>query len=371
MAATICDILSAAAALLGAPGATDAIGLGDTLGGKRRIAVLLVDGMGRHLLDDLAADAPLLAAAAAGTAGRLDTLECVFPSTTPTNLVSLGTGVAPGQHGVLGFTVNVPGTERVLIHIIWHDDPPPHRWQPVPTWFARLNAAGIPARAVLPAPFLESGLTAAAYGGAELIGTGNGDDYAQVLLDTLHRGPGLVYGYLSAVDTAAHRFGIGSPQWRAAAAYADTVVARLLDGLPDDAALLITADHGGLNITESDRIDLDAEPALLTGVRVVAGEPRVRYLHTAPGAAPDVQAAWSERLTGYADVQTREEAIDAGLFGPVDEEFLPRIGDLVVTCTGAGAVMVTAHEPPQISEMIGFHGAKTAVEMTIPLISFG
>ena len=69
---------------------------------------------------------------------------CTFPSTTPTSLTSLGTGVPPGQHGILGFTVNVPGTERVLNHIFWRDDPAPADWQPVPTWFERLRDAGVP-----------------------------------------------------------------------------------------------------------------------------------------------------------------------------------------------------------------------------------
>ncbi|WP_253851643.1 alkaline phosphatase family protein, partial [Mycobacterium sp. 1423905.2] len=59
--------------------------------------------MGRHLLPQLAADAPLLAAVLRGELGRLQPLDCTFPSTTPTSLVSLGTGAQPGQHGVLGF----------------------------------------------------------------------------------------------------------------------------------------------------------------------------------------------------------------------------------------------------------------------------
>ena len=95
----------------------------------------------------------------AGRVGRVDELSCTLPSTTPTSLVSLGTGVPPGEHGVLGFTVNVPGTDRVLTHIVWRDDPPPATWQPVPTLYARAAAAGIDRAVVLPALFAGSGLT--------------------------------------------------------------------------------------------------------------------------------------------------------------------------------------------------------------------
>ena len=117
-AGSICDVLPAAAALLGAPGATDSLGLAESVGPVDRVAVVLVDGMGWHLLPELADDAPLLASVLAGDTGRLSELTCTFPSTTPSSLVSLATGARPGEHGVLGFTLNVPGTDVVLNHIL-------------------------------------------------------------------------------------------------------------------------------------------------------------------------------------------------------------------------------------------------------------
>lgn len=371
MAGSICDILPSVAALLGAPDGVDTLGLTEQIGSPRRVVVLLVDGMGTELLPAMAPVAPTLAAVLAGQFGHIHRLECTFPSTTPTSLVSLGTGVRPGEHGVLGFTLNVPGTEKVLIHIFWTDDPPPTRWQPVPTWFARLNGSGISARAVLSEHFIGSGLTTAAYGGAWFRGVGKHADYATELLEEIAAGPGLIFGYTNALDAAAHLHGIGSPQWRAAAAYVDVLLARLIDGLPDDTVLLVTADHGGLNVPADARIDFDADPALSAGVRVVAGEPRVRYLHTEPGAATDVTAAWRERLAGRAEVLSRDAAITAGMFGPVREEFRERIGDVVAICTGDTAIVASEHEPALITTMIGFHGAGTPAEMLIPLIVLG
>jgi Type I phosphodiesterase / nucleotide pyrophosphatase len=336
----------------------------------RRVAVVLVDGMGWHLLPMLAADAPLLASVLAHDAGRLDELVCTFPSTTPTSLASLCTGASPGQHGILGFTVKVPGTGRVLNHIFWRDDPPAAQWQPVPTWFERLQQAGVAARAVLPAAFLGSGLTEAVYRGAQLHPARSDDDYACLVAGQLRAGPGLLYAYTAELDTAAHLFGIDSPQWHAAAAHVDTLLTRLVEALPSDAALLITADHGGLNVPPQARIDLDADPALQAGVRAVAGDPRVRYLHTEPGATTDVLVAWSELLAGRAEVRSRDDAVDAGLFGPVRTEHLPRIGDVVVTCTGDTAVLATGHEAAEVANLVAFHGASTPAELAIPLITF-
>ncbi|BBX74308.1 alkaline phosphatase family protein [Mycobacterium shinjukuense] len=370
MPGSICDVLPAAAALLEVPGAVDRLALADWVGDVDRIAVVLVDGMGWHLLPELADDAPLLASVVTGDAGRLRQLVCTFPSTTPTSLVSLGTGATPGEHGILGFTVNIPGTNRVLNHIRWRDDPPQAQWQPLPTWFERLTHTGVSARAVLPAWFIGSGLTAAAYRGAQFHPTRRGEDYAQRLADELAAAPGLVFGYIADLDTAAHVFGIGSCQWHAAATVVDTLLTRLVEGLARSAALLITADHGGLNVPDDARVDLDADPRLTAGVRVVAGEPRVRYLHTEPGAASDVLATWREVLGGRANVCGREQAVATGVFGPVHPRHLPRIGDVVVTCTTATAVLATGHEPPETARLIGFHGGATDAEMAIPLIVF-
>jgi Type I phosphodiesterase / nucleotide pyrophosphatase len=371
MPGSICDVLPTAAALLQMPGALDCLGLTESVAEQvDRVAVVLVDGMGWHLLPELAAHAPLLADVLGGGSGSLTELSCTFPSTTPTSLVSLGTGAQPGQHGILGFTLNVPGTDRVLNHIRWRDDPPPSQWQPLPTWFERLSQHGFGTRAVLPAAFIGSGLTDAAYRGAQFHPTQHTDDYAEQLSDELAAAPGLVYGYTADLDTAAHVFGVGSAHWHEAAARVDALLTRLLDTLPPRTALLVTADHGGLNVAPEARIDLDADPRLAEGVRVVAGEPRVRYLHTEPGAAADVHATWSALLDGRARVYRRAQAVATGMFGPVDPRHLARIGDVVVVCTDGSAVLATAHEAPESALLIGFHGGPTDVEMAIPLIVF-
>ena len=176
---------------------------------------------------------------------------------------------APGSHRAStaswAFTVKLPDTDRVLNHISWRDDPPATQWQPVPTWFERLRRAGVGARAVLPAAFVGSGLTEAAYRGAQFVAAKTDDDYAQLVVDQLRAAPGLVYAYTAALDTAAHVFGIGSAEWHAAGAYVDALLTRLVEALPPDAALLITADHGGLNVPRHRRIDLDADSRLSAG----------------------------------------------------------------------------------------------------------
>ncbi|GGL96577.1 alkaline phosphatase family protein [Micromonospora yangpuensis] len=361
------DVLPSALAVLGVPGAVDRLGLAPRLAGVRRIAVLLVDGLGWYQIPVAAPHAPTLAGLAA-TAGR--PIVTGFPSTTPTSLVTLGTGVAPGEHGVLGFRVRVPGSDRVLSHIEWGDDPDPARWQPVPTQLQRARAAGVTTTVVSRPEHGGSGLTLAANRGGDFRGAADLDALAVELLTALAAGTGptLVSGYHPDVDRWGHVTGVDSPHWRVAVAELDALLARLVDGLPADAALLVTADHGQLNIPVEHRFDVDADPLLRAGVRLVTGEPRVRYLHVEPGAEHDVLAAWSATLGAAARVLTRDEAVATGWFGPVAPEHLARLGDVVVICRDTHAVVATRSEPPMASRLVGYHGADTAVEMTVPLL---
>ncbi|ASW57861.1 alkaline phosphatase family protein [Plantactinospora sp. KBS50] len=355
-------------AALGVPGSADPLGLADRLAGVRRIAVLLVDGLGWYQLPLAAAHAPTLGELA--RAGRW--LTSGFPSTTPTSLVSLGTGAPPGAHGVLGFRVRVPGTDRVLCHVDWRDDPDPRGWQPLPTVWARAAAAGVAVTVASRPEYAGSGLTEAANAGGRYAPVTGPAALAETMLAALGAGTGptLVYGYHPELDQCGHRYGVDSADWRSAAAGLEEALARLVDGLPPDAALLVTADHGQLNVPAQGRFDLDADPRLRAGLRLVAGEPRVRYLHVRPGAVEDVRATWAGVLGDAARVLDRAEAVAAGWFGPVPAAHLERIGDLVVVCRGTSVVVHPSVSPAE-AWLVGFHGSLTAAEMAIPLLVAG
>ena len=371
MSGALVDVLPSALAVLGMPGVEDRLALRTRVGDAAQVAVLLVDGLGHHLLPAAAEQAPMLHNVLAGTAGALDELSCGFPSTTPTSLVSLGAGVLAGAHGILGFTVNVPGTDRVLTHIMWRDDPPPAQWQPVPTLFARAVAEGISCTVVSRPEFEGSGLTVSAYAGARFVGAERSEDLAASMLAELRAGVRLVYGYHPSLDTVAHLHGIDSSQWRRGARSVGRLIERIVEGLPTGAALLVTADHGAIDVPAGSRYDAGSDARLMAGVRLVAGEARARYLHTVAGADGDVIATWREVLGSAALVVTRDEAIESGWFGAVPDAHRGRIGDVVVVCQGDAVVLATGYEPEAVAKLVAFHGAMTPEETAIPLISFG
>jgi hypothetical protein len=349
--ATLADVLPGAAAALGVPVdrgdlPADPLDLTSALGGARRVAVLLIDGLGADLVRAHADLAPTLASLSS-PAGDL---SAPCPSTTPVSLATLGTGLPPGAHGILGFVTAVPGESgaagepRTLNHVQWGDDPDPDVWQAQRTVFERATAAGVPATAV-----------------------SHGDLCALVLRSLAATPRALVYGYVPELDLTGHVRGIGSAAWRAQLAFVDRVVEELVAGLPEDAALAVTADHGMLDVPDDTRFDLDEHPGLADGVRLLAGEPRARYVHAEPGAAPDVLDRWREVLGDRAWVGSREEAVASGVFGPVDDGVAERIGDVVALARGTWALITPTREPGP-SRLIGYHGSLTATELAIPLL---
>jgi hypothetical protein len=368
-ATTLADVLPGAAAALGVPIArgdlpADPLDLTAALAGARRVMVLLIDGLGADLLRTHADLAPTLAA----LAHPVGDLSAPCPSTTPVSLATLGTGLPPGSHGILGFVTDVPGEDRTLNHVQWADDPDPDLWQPRRTVFQQAEDAGVATTAVGPYAYARSGLTRAVYRGATYTGAVSHGDLCALALGSLAATPhALVYGYIPELDLTGHVRGIDSPSWRAQLTLVDAVVEQLVAGLPDDAALLVTADHGMLDVPAATRLDLDGQPALGDGVRVLAGEPRARYVHTVPGAADDVLARWRELLGDRAWVATRGEAVDSGVFGPVDEALAARIGDVVALARGSWA-LITPEREPGPSRLAAYHGSLTATELAIPLL---
>jgi len=368
-ATTLADVMPGAATALGVPVQrgdlpADPLGLAAALAGARRVMVLLVDGLGADLLRAHADLAPTLAA----LARPVGDLSAPCPSTTPVSLATLGTGLPPGSHGILGFVTDIPGADRTLNHVQWADDPDPDVWQARPTVFEQADAAGVPTTAVGPYAYAGSGLSRAVYRGASYTGAVSHGDLVALALRSLAATPrALVYGYIPELDLTGHVRGIDSPSWRAQLSLVDAVVEQLVDGLPDDAALLVTADHGMLDVPAGARFDLDAEPALADGVRVLAGEPRARYVHAVPGAEEDVLQRWREVLGDRAWVVGRDEAAASGVFGPVDDAVAARIGDVVALARGSWA-MVTPEREPGPSRLTAYHGSLTATELAIPLL---
>jgi hypothetical protein len=370
--ASLADLACSLLASLGLPGEPNPLGLP----AARRVCLLVIDGLGWQLLRDHPADAPFLSALA--MSGR--PLTAGFPATTVTSLGSLGIGRPPGQHGLLGYQVAVPGEGWLLNALRWDRRVDPLRWQQAPTIFERATKAGIAAFRVAHRSLWRTGLSAAAMRGARYY---PGDTAGALVASAaaalrapragareVPGAPALAVVYCGDLDATGHDRGCASAAWRYQLGHIDLLARQLADALPAGAVLYVTGDHGMVDVAQPDRVDADALPQLRDGVALLGGEPRARHVYAVPGAAADVLAAWRDTLGPAAWVACREEAIAAGWFGAVDSAFAARIGDVVAAAAGTCAVVATRAEPRE-SALVGMHGSLTAAEQLVPLLSCG
>lgn len=358
---SLSQVLISVGAASGAPAWDNVLGLPPA----PRYVVFLVDGLGLRLLQKYRDQAPYLSSLLDGSATET---TCGLPSTTATSLTSIGTGAAPGRHGVVGYTSRIPGTQRLINALKWDDEVPPLQWQPHRTVFERLHDAGVTASVVNDAAFEHSGLTLCSQRGVPYHGLDSVWQRLDVLVDVCESAPrSVTYGYESRLDHTGHESGCDSERWRERLSAIDTELAQIRDALPDDAALLVTADHGMVDLPPQNRFEVDDVPALVEDVVLIGGEARFRHVYTRSGAADDVADRWQEVCGHRAVILTREAAEAAQWFGPVDDAVRPRIGDVVVAALDDFAVFSTRQFPVE-HKMVGFHGSITDEEMLVPML---
>lgn len=342
----------------------------------QRACVVLLDGVGAELLAEVAADTavkiPFLRSLVASdpVAGLPAVLHSGAPTTTATAMGSLGTGLPPGQHGLLGYQVRDPQRGVLLNQLRWDPYTNPLQWQPHPTIFAFLAADGVAVTRIGEPSFDGSGLTVAAHRGGDFIGAKKFSDRVDATVSVLTEpGRAVVYLYWGAVDGAGHEFGWRSPQWRTALAEVDAELARLASSLPAGTLLAITADHGMVDVPHAVRFDIATQPNLRQGVGILGGEPRMVQLYCLAGQTAGVAARFQDAVGDRGVVVTRDEAIAAGWFGPVSSRVEGRLGDVLIAARSNAAVIDSAAASKKLLALIGHHGSLTAAEQLVPLLT--
>ena len=340
----------------------------------RHAVVLLVDGMGAHNLKARLGHARVLA----GAFSKASVIQSGFPTTTAAAIAGLTTGKRSGQHGLVGYSALDPVNDRVLHQLSgWDALTDPAVWQRMPTIFERASEHGFTVVSVGSARYRTSGFTKAVLRGARYIAANSLADRIHAAVEVGHSSatPSLTYVYAPELDMAGHANGWQSPQWTHALESLDAALAGVVPSLASDQGLLVTADHGMIDIPRESHVLFDSQPELLEGIAHIAGEPRCLQLHFEAGLETDLRAAvldrWRESESGRAWVASRDEAIAAGWFGEVDPEVRPRIGDIVVAARKAIAYYDSREAQAKGRNMIGQHGSWSDEELRVPLLRYG
>jgi predicted AlkP superfamily pyrophosphatase or phosphodiesterase len=320
-----------------------------------QVVVLLVDGLGWRAIEEHPDLMPTLAAMDGGA------ITTVVPSTTATALTSVATGLAPAQHGIVGYRMMVDGDVLNVLRWTMRDGARP----PDPFDVQRHTAfMGREVPVVTRAEFQRSGFTQAHLRGARFIGWHTNAMLIEECVRCVNEGERVVYGYYPGVDTIAHIYGLHDATYYRELRDTDQLIAQLRAALPSHAALLVTSDHGQVHLERESWIELDGVAPL---VDAMAGDGRFRYLYARKGAARELHERARDLAGDDAWVWSRRELLDEGLLGTDATGSIPgRIGDVVLASRRAVAFVDPA-VPNEVRLRSG-HGSLTADEMLVPLV---
>lgn len=331
--------------------------LPDTARDAEQVVLLVLDGLGWNQLCDRAVVAPTLTSMTGAP------ITTVAPSTTATALTSITTGTAPGEHGVVGYRIAIG--RSVLNVLRWSADGrdarstiPPNTVQSIEPFLAQRPPV------ITRAEFADSGFTRAHLDRVRLRGWRVASTLVVEVAEALRRREPFVYAYYDGIDKIAHEYGLGI-HFDAEVAAADRLVGDLLDVLPPGAVLLVTSDHGQVEVGE-DLVTPD--PAVLSHVDLQSGEGRFRWLHARPGRSAGLLESAIEHHSDRAWVVSREQVVDEGWFGPaVGDDAIARLGDVALVARDTAAFVDPADGG--LFRLVARHGSMTSDEVWVPLLS--
>jgi Type I phosphodiesterase / nucleotide pyrophosphatase len=313
-----------------------------------RLAVVLLDAFGmafvrRH------GEHPFLRRLA------IEPLASQFPTTTTAHLTTLSTGLPVAEHGLYEWRVYDPGLDAVIVPLRMgyaHDEREPLPLEgsellPPERWFAG-------ATVLMPAAIAHSPWSAASLAGARVVAYDN----LGAGLARLGEQPGLSYLYWDGIDATGHRHGPASAEFDAACLAALDALER---HLPRDLPVLVTADHGQVDLTAFDELDV-VWPGLLGHLRHdragrtlwPAGSGRDCFLHV--DDPETVVAELAARLGERADVRLAAE-----LFPDAGPRLTARLADVCVLPT-PGRMAWLAAFPTRERRWRGAHGGLDPAE---------
>lgn len=347
------------------------LALQDTELAQRPVALMIIDGMGFNFLQQFP-DSCLF-----------QHLHCrltsVFPTTTATAVTGLALGVPAQQHGITGWYTYFQELGMVAM-------PLPFMPRGGGQTFDR---QGIHARDLLAAkPLLpqldrpvsfaspwyisDSPYSRGLFGVVRQRPHQDLDDFFDQVAEGLSCADNaLVWGYWTELDALAHEYGIDSLEVHEHFLEIDAGFRRLLKRLHgQNALLLVTADHGFINTTPEQRLQLEDHPQLAECLRLpLCGEPRVAFCYLKPGFEAQFDRYVREQLGHCLEVYPSQQLLEQHFFGlgepaPV---LAQRIGDRVLLPKGNWVIKDRLLSEKPFSQ-IGVHGGLSEDELYVPLI---
>ena len=360
-----------------------------------KVIFFFLDAFGWRFFEQFANRHPLLQSVI--QQGQVAKLTSQFPSTTAAHATAIHSGLPVGQSGVFEWQYYEPQLDAMIAPLLFSFAGSKHRdtladsgirpaeLYPAQTLYNQLQQHNV--RSFL---FQYKGYTPSTYSdylfrGSTVIPYSTLPEALVNMRLMVERQPGPAYFFLyyGDMDSLCHEYGPQSPQVEAQNEAMLTALERFfvakLAGKLADTLLVITADHGQVEVDPQTTVYLNLDPAFRGVERFLktnrrgkilapAGSARDFFLYIHDELLDEAQAFLSERLAGKAEVWRVAQLLDEGYFGPPPfaANLAGRVGNLVILPYAGESVWWYVKDSFE-QEFYGHHGGLTRAEMEIPL----
>ena len=333
--------------------------------------------------------------------GEVYPITSVFPSQTTNALTTLNTGLTPQEHGLIEYfiylkdigVVNALQFERIgsklQTNLIDEGfDPSILLLLKRKTIHKKLKETGIDTFTHIPASNAFNACSKLIFQGSKIIPSVKTSDSIVRLRKNLEENDGrsaYFFVHIDTLDTISHVYGPESYEYFAELSMITYLLKKELAEKIDtktakETLLLLTADHGGLNIDPKETTYLNYLPKAILNLQVgknrkpimPTGGPREVFLHIKEEKLSETKKWLSQKIGNKAQIIETREAAEKGLFGLglASKELFERTGNLMILPYGNETVWFENSENGKIN-LLGQHGGLNEQEMFVPFAVAG
>jgi predicted AlkP superfamily pyrophosphatase or phosphodiesterase len=224
-----------------------------------QVVLLFIDAFGWAFFERYANTFPFLKRGLSD--GICSKLTSLFPSTTAAHVTCIHTGLAPNQSGIYEWFIHEPHLGEIITPLLFNyagerslSTLPldPFLLFPGKTLFHTLAEEGVASHSFQPKAFAHSTSSKALLSGSTIHGYEDSERGLQQLLESLSPQTYACF-YYGDLDATGHRKGIDSKEFTKEAENIFAIIETFANNLPPKTALLVTADHGMVNVSRRRR----------------------------------------------------------------------------------------------------------------------
>lgn len=380
--------------LTGRPGGLPARALGHLPDRYKKVILLFLDAFGWRFVSQRLRDYLLLKRFA--EAGVISKLTTQFPSTTAAHVTTIHTNQAVGESGVYEWFYYEPTLDAMIAPLMFsyagdkgrntlkYSGVSAPTLYPTRTFYHQLAEDGIKSYVFQNYHYTPSPYSDVVFAGAKVVPYRT---FSEALTNLSHavlteRERSYFFLYFEFIDTIAHHYGPDSAQVGAeidtALTALDRLLYKVLAGKVEETLLLITADHGQVEVYPDTTIYLNQMMPSITGLfktdrrgnpLVPAGSARDMFLYVREDRLQEAYELLTYQLAGRAEVFRTADLAEQGFFGPVlSEKFRTRLANLVILPYAHESVWW--YEKGRHEQMfLGHHGGLTRAELETVLLA--